>query len=276
MGGKTSARAVMAAAGVPIVPGDNGVDGKGFDTLDAAGSAAAKLGYPVMLKAAAGGGGRGMRLVGGPDDLGKAFEGARREALAGFGDDTVYLEKAIIRPRHIEIQVFADKHGNVVHMGERDCSVQRRNQKVIEEAPSPAIDVGLRTKMGAVAVAAARAVNYEGAGTVEMLFDGQSRDFYFLEMNTRLQVEHPVTEMITGIDLVAWQIHVAAGGVLPSNRRRSTFQGLRLSVGCMRKTPFGSCRPPVPSKSCVSPKDQACASTAALSKDQKLRSTTTP
>jgi acetyl-CoA carboxylase biotin carboxylase subunit len=215
MGGKTAARALMQAAGVPVVPGDNGEGGNGFATVAEAAAAAARVGYPVMLKAAAGGGGRGMRLVDGEDKLEAALAGARREAKAAFGDDTVYLEKAIVRPRHIEIQVFGDEHGGAVHLHERDCSIQRRNQKVIEESPSPALDDETRARMGEVAVRAARSVGYVGAGTIEMLFDPASRGFYFLEMNTRLQVEHPVTELVTGVDLVRWQLAVAQGERLP-------------------------------------------------------------
>jgi acetyl-CoA carboxylase, biotin carboxylase subunit len=215
MGGKTAARALMQAAGVPVVPGDNGEGGKGFPNADVAKAAAARVGYPVMLKAAAGGGGRGMRLVDSEDKLEAALAGAQREALAAFGDGTVYLEKAIVRPRHIEIQVFGDEHGGAVHLYERDCSIQRRNQKVIEESPSPAIDDETRAKMGDVAVRAAKSVGYVGAGTIEMLYDGASKGFYFLEMNTRLQVEHPVTELVTGIDLVRWQLAVAQGETIP-------------------------------------------------------------
>jgi acetyl-CoA carboxylase, biotin carboxylase subunit len=215
MGGKTAARALMQAAGVPVVPGDNGEGGKGFPNAAAAKAAAARVGYPVMLKAASGGGGRGMRLVDAEDKLEAALAAAQREAKAAFGDDTVYLEKAIVRPRHIEIQVFGDEHGGAVHLYERDCSIQRRNQKVIEESPSPAIDAETRAQMGEVAVRAARSVGYVGAGTIEMLYDGASRGFYFLEMNTRLQVEHPVTELVTGVDLVRWQLAVAEGQPLP-------------------------------------------------------------
>ncbi|HET6281278.1 MAG TPA: acetyl-CoA carboxylase biotin carboxylase subunit [Polyangia bacterium] len=215
MGGKTSARALMQAAGVPVVPGDNGADGRGFASAAEAKAAAARVGYPIMLKAAAGGGGRGMRLVDAEDKLEAALAGARREAKAAFGDDTVYLEKAIVRPRHIEIQVFGDEHGGAVHLYERDCSIQRRNQKVIEESPSPALDDDLRARMGEVATRAARSVGYVGAGTIEMLFDSAARSFYFLEMNTRLQVEHPVTELVTGVDLVRWQLAVAQGEKIP-------------------------------------------------------------
>jgi acetyl-CoA carboxylase biotin carboxylase subunit len=225
MGGKTSARALMQAAGVPVVPGDNGPGGKGFATVAEAKAAAARVGYPVMLKAASGGGGRGMRLVDGEDKLEAALAGARREALAAFGDDTVYLEKAIVRPRHIEIQVFGDEHGGAVHLYERDCSIQRRNQKVIEESPSPALDDDTRARMGEVAVRAARSVGYVGAGTIEMLFDSVARSFYFLEMNTRLQVEHPVTELVTGVDLVRWQIAVAQGEPLPLAQDQITRRG---------------------------------------------------
>ena len=225
MGGKTSARALMQKAGVPVVPGDNGPTGNGFATVDEAKAAAARIGYPVLLKAAAGGGGRGMRLVDAEDKLEAALAGARREAKSSFADDAVYLEKAIVRPRHIEIQVFGDTHGNVVHLHERDCSIQRRNQKVIEEAPSPVIDDDLRARMGAVAVRAAAAVGYVGAGTIEMLFDSAARSFYFLEMNTRLQVEHPVTELVTGVDLVRWQIAVAEGERLPLSQEQIPRRG---------------------------------------------------
>jgi acetyl-CoA carboxylase biotin carboxylase subunit len=214
MGSKTEARKTVTAAGTPVVPGDNGPDGAGFPTAEVAVVAARKIGFPVLIKAAAGGGGKGMRLVTEEPAFAAAFDGARREATAAFGDGTVYLEKAIQRPRHIEIQVFGDTHGNLVHLGERDCSIQRRHQKVIEEAPSPVVSAELRARMGAAAIAAARAVDYVGAGTCEFLL-GDGGGFYFLEMNTRLQVEHPVTEMIYGLDLVAWQLDVAEGKPLP-------------------------------------------------------------
>ena len=210
MGSKTEARKTVTAAGTPVVPGDNGPEGNGFPDVASALAAAKRIGYPVMLKAAAGGGGKGMRLVAAEKDLPAALEGAQREATAAFGDGSVYLEKAIVRPRHIEIQVFGDTHGNLVHLGERDCSIQRRHQKVIEEAPSPVVTPEVRARMGAAAVAAARAVNYVGAGTCEFMLS-EDGGFYFLEMNTRLQVEHPVTEMIYGLDLVAWQLDVADG-----------------------------------------------------------------
>ncbi len=214
MGSKTEARKTVSAAGTPVVPGDNGPEGNGFPTTEAALASARRIGYPVMLKAAAGGGGKGMRLVHKEADLPAALEGAQREATAAFGDGTVYLEKAIERPRHIEIQIFGDTHGNIVHLGERDCSIQRRHQKVIEESPSPVVSAETRAKMGAAAIAAGRAVKYVGAGTCEFLM-GADGSFYFLEMNTRLQVEHPVTEMIYGLDLVSWQLDVAEGKPLP-------------------------------------------------------------
>jgi acetyl-CoA carboxylase biotin carboxylase subunit len=214
MGSKTEARKTVSAAGTPVVPGDNGPEGDGFPTAELALSSAKKIGFPVLIKAAAGGGGKGMRLVSAEAEFTAAFDGARREATAAFGDGTVYLEKAIQRPRHIEIQIFGDTHGNLVHLGERDCSIQRRHQKVIEEAPSPVVSPELRARMGVAAIAAGRAVDYVGAGTCEFLL-GADGGFYFLEMNTRLQVEHPVTELIYGVDLVSWQLDVAEGRPLP-------------------------------------------------------------
>jgi acetyl-CoA carboxylase, biotin carboxylase subunit len=214
MGSKTEARKTVSAAGTPVVPGDNGPTGDGFPSAEPALVAARRIGFPVLIKAAAGGGGKGMRLVAAEPEFAAAFDGARREATSAFGDGTVYLEKAIERPRHIEIQVFGDHHGNLVHLGERDCSIQRRHQKVIEEAPSPVVSAELRARIGAAAIAAARAVAYVGAGTCEFLL-GADGGFYFLEMNTRLQVEHPVTELIYGLDLVAWQLDVAEGKPLP-------------------------------------------------------------
>ncbi|HVS21940.1 MAG TPA: acetyl-CoA carboxylase biotin carboxylase subunit, partial [Pyrinomonadaceae bacterium] len=210
MGSKTSARRAAIAAGVPVVPGTT----EPLRSLEEAGETAAHFGYPVMLKAAAGGGGKGMRQVANENDLSSAFETAQSEAASAFGNDDIYLEKVVERPRHIEIQVFADTHGNVVHLGERECSIQRRHQKVIEECPSPMNDPSLRERMGEAAIRIARAVDYVGAGTVEFLFSDISREFYFLEMNTRLQVEHPVTELVTGFDLVREQINVAAGAPL--------------------------------------------------------------
>lgn len=210
MGSKTAARALAMANGVSVVPGTT-------DALSSAREAetiAEKFGYPVLLKAAAGGGGKGMRVVSAAKDLAGALEAAKREAKGAFGDDAVYLEKFVARPRHIEIQVLADTHGNVLSLGERECSIQRRHQKMIEEAPSVAVSPELRKRMGESAVRMARAAGYVNAGTCEFLLD-QNGDFYFLEMNTRIQVEHPVTELVTGIDLVQWQLRVAAGEKLP-------------------------------------------------------------
>ncbi len=208
MGVKTEARRIMTEAGVPVVPGTSTA---ASDAVKAA-SAAANIGYPVMLKAAAGGGGKGMRLVENAADLAGAWNQARGEAAQSFGDDTVYIEKALVRPRHVEVQVLADEHGGIVHLGERECSIQRRHQKVLEESPSPLLAgyPEVRANLCRAAVAAARATGYSNAGTVEFLMDSDRR-FYFLEMNTRLQVEHPVTELVTGIDLVREQIRVAAG-----------------------------------------------------------------
>ncbi|HWR15691.1 MAG TPA: acetyl-CoA carboxylase biotin carboxylase subunit [Terriglobales bacterium] len=209
MGSKTRARQRMEAAGVPFVPGS--LRGLEFEQTR---EVAEKIGYPVMLKAAAGGGGKGMRLVRDPKDLKSAFEAARSEAQRSFGDSEVYIEKYIENPRHIEVQVLADEHGNCVYMGERECSVQRRHQKVLEESPSPIVTPEMRAKMGAIAVQAAKACGYTNAGTIEFIAD-QQRNFYFLEMNTRLQVEHPVTELVTGHDLVHLQFRIASGERLP-------------------------------------------------------------
>ena len=221
MGSKTSARRAAVEAGVFIVPGT--VDP--LNSLEEATELAEQFGYPVMLKASAGGGGKGMRLVASSAELRSGFANAKSEAAAAFGESAVYLEKAIARPRHIEIQIFADSHGNVVHLGERECSIQRRHQKVIEECPSPINDARLREAMGAAAVKLARAVNYVGAGTVEFLVADETRDFYFLEMNTRLQVEHPVTELVTGIDLVREQIAVADGAALSFKQEEIRWSG---------------------------------------------------
>lgn len=210
MGSKTRARQAMEKAGVPLVPGTS----RGVESPLQAEHVAARIGYPVMLKAAAGGGGKGMRLVRTPEELKSALEAARSEAERSFGDGEVYIEKAIVNPRHIEMQVLADEHGNTVYLGERECSLQRRHQKVLEEAPSPIVDADMRRQMGEVAVRVAQAAKYTNAGTVEFLVDDQ-RHFYFLEMNTRLQVEHPVTELVTGLDLVHLQIRIAAGEKLP-------------------------------------------------------------
>eukprot|EP00161_Ancyromonas_sigmoides_P009269 TRINITY_DN2298_c0_g9_i1.p2 TRINITY_DN2298_c0_g9~~TRINITY_DN2298_c0_g9_i1.p2 ORF type:complete len:742 (+),score=353.86 TRINITY_DN2298_c0_g9_i1:95-2227(+) len=211
MGSKAEAKAIMLAAGVPCVPGYHG-SAQDTGTLRREAEA---VGYPVLIKAVLGGGGKGMKIAKTAAEFDDALASAQREAKAGFGDDRVLLERYIERSRHVEMQVFGDKHGNVVHLFERDCSVQRRHQKVIEEAPAPGLDPELRRKFGEAAVAAARAVGYYGAGTIEFIMDVDTNEFFFMEMNTRLQVEHPVTEAITGVDLVEWQLRIAAGGVLP-------------------------------------------------------------
>jgi geranyl-CoA carboxylase alpha subunit len=238
MGNKAHAKKLMAAAGVPCVPGYEGSD-QSDDTMLAA---AQRIGFPLMVKAAAGGGGRGMRLVASPDDLANALARARSEAASAFGSDELILERAIADARHIEFQVFADQHGNVVQLGERDCSVQRRHQKVIEETPSPAVSPELRAEMGAAAVAAARAIAYVGAGTVEFLLDGYGK-FYFLEMNTRLQVEHPVTEAVTGLDMVAWQLRVAAGEKLPLEQHEVQWRGHAIEARLYAEDPHNGFLP---------------------------------
>src|SRR5512137_1529040 len=219
MGSKSEARRLMAAAGVPVLPGYDAEDQSDAALL----AAATRLGFPLLIKPTAGGGGKGMRIVRAAADFAEALAGARREAAKSFGDERVLLERFVERGRHVEIQVFADAHGRAVHLHERDCSLQRRHQKVIEEAPAPGLTDATRQAMGAAAVAAAQAVAYQGAGTVEFLYDG--REFYFLEMNTRLQVEHPVTEMITGLDLVEWQLRVASGEPLPRRQDELAIDG---------------------------------------------------
>ncbi len=206
MGDKANAKKTMVSAGVPVVPGSDGV----VATIEDAKKICSEIGYPVMVKASAGGGGRGIRLVEREDDLEAQYTAAQQEALQFFGNDEVYIEKFIVDPRHVEIQLLADEHGNVIHLGERECSLQRKNQKVLEESPSPIMTPDLRERMGKAAVAAAKVSGYQNAGTIEFLVD-KDRNFYFMEMNTRIQVEHPVTELVTGIDLVKAQIRVAAG-----------------------------------------------------------------
>src|SRR5271156_2695291 len=220
MGSKTSARREMEKAGVPFVPGTS----RGLASPGEGEQVAERLGYPVMLKAAAGGGGKGMRLVHTRQELRSALESAQSEAQRSFRDSEVYVEKAIVNPRHIEMQVLADEHGNTVWLGERECSIQRRHQKVLEEAPSPIVDAEMRRRMGEVAVRVAQAAKYTNAGTVEFLVD-ERKNFYFLEMNTRLQVEHPVTELVTGLDLVHLQIRIAAGERLPFKQEDVTIRG---------------------------------------------------
>ncbi len=230
MGSKTGARERMAAAGVPIVPGASA------NSLDEARTAAGQIGYPVMLKASSGGGGKGMRLVASDDEMESAWDRARSEARAAFGDDTVYLEKAIIRPRHVEIQVLGDQHGNVVHLFERDCSVQRRHQKVVEETPCPVASADLVARMGEVAVRGAKAVGYFSAGTFEFLLAADG-SFYFLEMNTRLQVEHPITEWITGLDLVREMVRVAQGEPLGYTQADITRRGAAIECRVYAEDP---------------------------------------
>ncbi len=232
MGNKAAAKAAIVGTNVPTVPGYSGEDQSAENFAKAAG----EIGYPVMVKAASGGGGRGMRLVHDPGELASALESAKSEASNAFGSAEVLLEKAIVNPRHIEVQVFGDSFGNVLHLGERDCSIQRRHQKVFEEAPSPAVDAKLRQAMGYAAVEAAKAVDYVGAGTVEFLVD-ESGAFFFIEMNTRLQVEHPVTEMITGQDLVAWQIAVAEGKPLPLTQDEINLTGHAIEVRLYAEDP---------------------------------------
>jgi len=232
MGDKTEARRRMLAAGVPIVPGVTDA----IPTPEEATEIAADIGYPVLLKASAGGGGKGMRVVVAPADLLKAFEAASREATAAFGDGSVYLERYLDAPRHIEIQIMGDQFGRVVHFGERECSIQRRHQKLIEEAPSPAVSPGLRAEMGAAAVRAAEAVDYVGAGTVEFLYKGG--EFFFLEMNTRLQVEHPVTELVYGVDLVELQLRMAGGDPLTLDQEALVPKGHSFECRITSENPF--------------------------------------
>ncbi|HIS00355.1 MAG TPA: acetyl-CoA carboxylase biotin carboxylase subunit [Candidatus Excrementavichristensenella intestinipullorum] len=219
MGDKDEARRTMVEAGVPVIPGSGVIE----DEKDLA-EQARRIGFPLLIKARAGGGGRGIRRVDGPGELVRAYQAASSEALSAFGDGKMYLEKLLENVKHIEVQLLCDQHGHVVSLGERECSMQRRNQKLIEESPSPAVDPALREKMLEAAVRAAKAVNYEGVGTVEFLLT-QDKQFYFMEMNTRLQVEHPVTEMVTGIDLVKWQIRVAAGIELPFTQQDIHLRG---------------------------------------------------
>ena len=220
MGSKTRARQHMEKAGIPFVPGT----ARGLTSVEEAEEVAERVGYPVMLKAAAGGGGKGMRLVHARNELRSALESAQSEAQRSFGDSEVYIEKAIVNPRHIEMQILADEHGNTVWLGERECSIQRRHQKVLEEAPSPIVDPEMRRRMGDVAVKVAQTANYTNAGTIEFLVD-QQKNFYFLEMNTRLQVEHPVTELTTGLDLVHLQIRIASGEKLPFAQSDISIRG---------------------------------------------------
>ncbi len=238
MGDKVAARSLMMAAGVPVVPGSPGT----LEGEDEVRAVAARIGYPIMLKAAAGGGGKGMRLVENDHDLASLVRSVANEAKSSFGDGRFYLEKFVRRPRHIEVQVFGDRHGHTVHLFERECSIQRRHQKVVEESPSPFVTPAMRAAMGEVAVKAARAVNYVGAGTIEFLADAE-HNFYFLEMNTRIQVEHPVTELVTGVDLVKLQIRVAAGEPLPFTQEELRQSGWALECRVYAEDPAAGFAP---------------------------------
>ncbi|YAI81993.1 MAG: acetyl-CoA carboxylase biotin carboxylase subunit [cyanobacterium endosymbiont of Rhopalodia sterrenbergii] len=238
MGDKSTAKKTMQKAGVPTIPGSWGV----IETEQEALAIARDVGYPVIIKATAGGGGRGMRLVREDKEFSRAFQGAQGEAEAAFGNGGVYIEKFIEQPRHIEFQILADSYGNVVHLGERDCSIQRRHQKLLEEAPSPFLNPQLRAKMGRAAVKAAKCINYMGAGTVEFLVDKQG-NFYFMEMNTRIQVEHPVTEMISGLDLIAEQIRIAQGEKLGFSQNQVKFQGHAIECRINAEDPDYNFRP---------------------------------
>jgi len=238
MGDKSTAKETMIRAGVPTVPGSDGL----LMSDQEAEAIAHKIGYPVMIKATAGGGGRGMRLVRDESELTKLFLAAQGEAEAAFGNPGVYMEKFVERPRHIEFQILADSHGNVIHLGERDCSIQRRHQKLLEEAPSPILSPELREQMGAAAVMAAKSINYVGAGTVEFLLD-RSGAFYFMEMNTRIQVEHPVTEMITGLDLIAEQIRIAQGEKLQLTQEQVVLKGHAIECRINAEDPDRNFRP---------------------------------
>lgn len=245
MGDKVMARRAMLAAGVPVVPGSDSAAGcdacAGLSDAEAI-RAAAEIGYPLVVKASAGGGGKGMRVVSDPAELPRALSAARREALNAFGSDAVYLEKLITHARHVEIQVLADAFGNCIHLGERECSIQRRHQKLIEEAPSVAVTPELRAEMGAVAVRAAQAVGYSNAGTVEFLLD-RAGHFYFLEMNTRLQVEHPITELVTGIDIVKEQMAIASGRKLRWTQEEITLKGHAIECRISAENPYNSFLP---------------------------------
>jgi 3-methylcrotonyl-CoA carboxylase alpha subunit len=232
MGSKAAAKALMADAGVPLVPGYHGA----AQDLETFRSAAGRIGYPVLLKASAGGGGKGMKIVERESELAEALAGAQREAQSSFGDARVLVEKYLLKPRHIEIQVFADQYGHCLYLNERDCSIQRRHQKVVEEAPAPGLDPALRRAMGEAAVRSAQAIGYVGAGTVEFLLDARG-EFFFMEMNTRLQVEHPVTECITGLDLVEWQIRVAQGEPLPMSQEQVPLSGHAIEVRLYAEDP---------------------------------------
>nr|WP_325305053.1 acetyl-CoA carboxylase biotin carboxylase subunit [uncultured Oscillibacter sp.] len=236
-GSKSAARDLMKAAGVPVTPGSDGP----VSSVEEALAAAEAVGWPVLLKASAGGGGRGIRRCDGPDELPAACAEAKAEAAACFGNDEMYLEKLVLNPRHVEVQILADRQGHTIHLGDRDCSVQRRNQKLMEEAPAPGLSPALRRAMGEAAVRAAEAVGYEGAGTVEFLVDGEN--FYFMEMNTRIQVEHGVTELVTGVDLVRQQLRIASGLPLDMGQEDVTIRGCAMECRVNAEDPHGDFRP---------------------------------
>ncbi len=238
MGNKANARKLMIEAGVPVTPGSDGI----VENIEKAKELAKEFGYPVMIKASAGGGGRGIRIVREEKDLEEAYNSAKSEAKVAFGDDSIYMEKVIENARHIEIQVLADEHGNAIHLGERDCSLQRRNQKVLEEAPSVALDEETRKAMGEAAIRAVKASNYKNAGTIEFLY-GKDNKFYFMEMNTRIQVEHPVTEMITDIDIIKEQIKIASGEKLKYSQDDIMFNGHSIECRINAEDPYNNFAP---------------------------------
>ena len=238
LGDKAAAKETMAAAGVPVIPGSKGA----VKSIDEAKEIAEKCGYPVLVKASAGGGGRGIRRVDSPDELESQIIAAQQEALSFFGDDTVYIEKFLVNPHHVEIQIMADKMGNTIYLGERDCSMQRRNQKILEECPSPVVNAELREKMGKAAVTAAKECGYYNAGTIEFLVD-EERNFYFMEMNTRIQVEHPITEEVTGFDLVKAQIEVASGTPLRVSQEDIKLTGHAIECRINAENPDMDFRP---------------------------------
>lgn len=238
MGNKSRAREIMQEANVPVVPGSNGA----VVSIEEGISLAEGIGYPVLIKASAGGGGRGIRIVRNKDEFAKAFETAKAEAKAAFGDDTMYVEKFVENPRHTEFQILADNYGNTIYLGERDCSIQRRNQKVLEEAPSPIMNEALRKEMGEAAVKAAKAVGYKNAGTIEFLLDKNGK-YYFMEMNTRIQVEHPITEMVTGVDLIKEQIKIAAGEKLDLKQEDIKLNGHAIECRINAENPEAGFRP---------------------------------
>jgi acetyl-CoA carboxylase biotin carboxylase subunit len=249
MGDKLASRDLMKAAGVPIVPGTDGT----VDSVEEAAAAAEKIGYPIMIKASAGGGGKGIRVVLEPKELASAFRACQSEGKNYFKDDRVFIERFIQNPKHIEVQVFGDQFGNVVHLFERECSVQRRHQKLIEECPSISVPEEVRQKLGAVAVKAAKSINYEGAGTIEFIFDNNTKEFFFMEMNTRLQVEHPVTEMVTGYDLVAEQIRVANGEPLSFKQEEIKIKGHAIELRICAEDPSTFAPAPGKIKTCRHP-----------------------